>query len=352
MDTTIFATTDTYALMAAVENIKKPATYLADVFFPNIYPVFYTQNIAVEYRDEGRRLAPYVVSGGAGVNVSRTQSKVNYYSAPQFAPRRVISTRDIERRQFGEMPIFSTMTPQERAAALQAQDLADLLRFHANRKNKMAADILQTGKAEMKAYADDGRILEVEEIDLGWTGAAQKDWTATSADIYGDLKAASESIQERTGTIPTLAVCGKGVEELLLKNKKIYDWLMIANRQNMAVMNIEPKYIAPQVRYIGTISALNMELVSYAETYIDENGETKPFIDDYSVIIANPGKGKVLRGAITVIEDSGFKTYGADYVPVYDIDKKAGQVSLTLYARYLLIPEVLDDWVCLTVKSA
>ena len=350
MATNIFAITDTYTLMATIENIQKPATYLADTFFPKSFPTFYTTQIAVEYRQEGRLLAPYVVSGTRGVNINRGTSHVMYYSAPMFGPRRVISLRDVEQRQFGETPIFSTVLPEQRAAAMQAQDLVDLLRLHTNRKNKIAADILQYGKTTMNAYADDGRITESEVIDYGWDGRINTDWTSPNADIYGDIMAVSERIQRRTGTIPTLAICGKGVEEYLMANTEIKNWLMIPNRENLTMASFAPRYTAPQCRYIGTISAANMEFVSYAETFIDDDGQTKPFIDDYSVIIANPGKGKVLRGAITLMEDTGWKTYAADYVPRYTIDKEANQMSLAVFSRYILVPELLDDYVCLKVK--
>lgn len=350
MATNIFAITDTYQLMSTVENIQKPTNYLADTFFPNAFPFFYTTQIAVEYRQEGRLLAPYVVSGSRGVNINRGTSSVMYFSAPMFGARRVISLRDVEQRQFGETPIFSTKLPEQRAAAMQAQDLVDLLRLHANRKEKVAADILQYGKTTMNAYADDGRIVESEVIDYGWDGRISTDWTASTADIYGDIRAVSDRIQRRTGTIPTVAICGKGVEDLLMKNTVIHDWLLVPNRQNLTMASFAPHYTSPQCRYIGTISALNMEFVSYGATFIDDDGQTKPFIDDYSVIIANSGKGKILRGAITLMEDTGYKTYASDYVPRYTLDKEANQMSLAVFARYILVPELLDDYVCLTVK--
>lgn len=352
MSANIWAITDTYALMSTVENIQKPATYLADTFFPNQSPIFYTTQIAVEYRSEGRLLAPYVVPGTKGVNINRGTSNVAYYSAPMFGPRRIISLRDVEQRQFGETPIFSTVLPEQRAAAMQAQDLVDLLRLHANRKEAIAADILQKGQTTMNAYADDGRVTATEVIDFGWDGRINTDWTDPSTDIYGALMTVSERIQRRTGTIPTLAICGKGVEELLLKNDDIRNWLMIPNRENLTMANFAPRYVAAQCRYIGTISALNMEFVSYAATYIDDDGQTKSFIDDYSVIICNPGKGKILRGAVTLVDKTGFQTYAADFVPKYTIDEKSNQMSLTVYSRYILIPELLDDWVCLRVKPA
>ena len=146
---------DTFELVGICELIKAPASYLVDTFFPKKMPVSNSSYVAVEYRKSGRVLAPYVVKGGSGVNINRGSSRVNLYSAPMMAPKRTIGLQDIELRQFGEQPVFSTITPAERAALMQANDLVELLRTIQNRKAKMASDILQTGQTVIKGYADE-----------------------------------------------------------------------------------------------------------------------------------------------------------------------------------------------------
>lgn len=346
----IYDITDTLTLMATVEQIDKPATYLSTTFFPNEFPFFYTTKIAVEYREQGRLLAPYVVSGSRGVNVGRGTSKVMEFSAPMFGARRVIGQRDVEMRQFGEVPVFSTLKPEDRARVMQAQDLNDLLALHANRKEKVAADILQYGKTTMKAYADDGRVIETEEIDYGFTNKDTTDWTDSTAKIYKDLRAVSDFIQQRIGEIPTMVVCGKNVEKYLLNNDEIRNWLMLPNRENLTMASFAPHYTEPQARYIGRISALNMDIVSYGKTYIDEDETVKPYIDDDTVIISVAGRGRVLRGSMAFMEDTGWKTYAADYVPRYTIDKEANQMSMAVFSRYILVPALLDDHFVLKVK--
>lgn len=347
----IYDITDTLTLMSTVELIDKPATFLSSTFFPNQFPFFYSTKIAVEYRHQGRMLAPYVVAGSRGVNINRGTSKIMEFSAPMFGARRVIGQKDVEMRQFGELPVFSTLKPEDRARVMQAQDLNDLLALHANRKERMAAEILQYGKTTMRAYADDGKVTEVEEIDFGFDNKASTDWTLSTAKIYEELRAVSDRIQQRTGDIPTMAVCGKGVEELLLNNNEIRNWLMLPNRENLTMASFAPHYTESQCRYIGRISALNMDFVSYAKTYYEEDGTVKPFIDDYTVIISNAHKGRVLRGSMLFMEDDGkWHTYAADYVPRYTFDREANQTSLAVFSRYLLVPSLLDDHFVLHVK--
>lgn len=345
--------TDTYQLIGTVEQIKAPASYLVDTFFPNQMPVSYSTWVSVEYTKQGRLLAPYVVKGGKGVNINRAKSQISSYKAPMVAPRRTIGLGDIELRQFGEQPIFSTVRPEERAARMQANDLVELLRLIQNRKNKMAADILQTGKTTIKGYADDGVTVEEDEIIFDWNGLInpQVAWDQANAKIYDDLRAASERIQEDSGYIPTLMLCGRNVEQYLLNNTEIFKWISVPNRQNLSMVSFAPHYTTPQARFVGYISALNLEVVSYSETYTDDDGQVKPFLDPDTVIIANPNRGRQLYGAITFMnQDGNWQTIAANNVPIYLADPNAQQSSLAIYSRFLLVPEVMEDWLVLKVK--
>lgn len=346
--------TDTYELIGTVEQIKPPATYLVDTFFPNKMPVSYSSWVSIEYRKEGRMLAPYVVKNGKGVNINRGTSRINSYKAPMVAPRRTIGLGDIELRQFGEQPVFSSVRPEERAARMQAQDLVELRRLIYNRMNKQAADILQTGKTKIRGYADDGVTVDEDEIIFDWNGliTPATDWDQAGASIYDDLRAASERIQEDSGYIPTLMLCGRNVEQYLLNNTELWKWIQVPNRQNLSMVSFAPHYTTLQSRFIGHISALNLEIVSYTETYTDDDGQIKPFIDPDTVIIANPKRGKQLYGAITYMDTAGnWQTVAANEVPVYLFNSDAQQSSLTIYSRFVLVPDVLEDWLVLKVKN-
>lgn len=345
---------DTYELLGVVEQIKQPASYLVDTFFPQMMPVSYSTWVSVEYMKSGRYLAPYVVPGSRGVNINRGTSQIKSYKAPMVGVRRTISLSDIETRQFGEQPIFSTTRPEERAAQMQARDLVELLRLIQNRKNKMAADILTTGKTTIKGYADDGKTYVEDEIQFDWDNAVNPmtDWNQAGATIYDDLRAVSERIQEDAGYIPTLMLCGRNVEQYLLNNTEIFKWLQIPNRENLSMVSFAPHYTTPQARFIGYISSLNLEVVSYSETYTDDDGQVKPFLDPDTVIIGVPGRGRQLYGAVTFMNQSGdWETVAANNVPIYTYDFNAQQSSLALFSRFLLVPETFDSHVVMKVKS-
>lgn len=337
---------DTVSLMQAIDQVKEPASFLLDNFFNQIPPVATTSTIAVEYRKGARRLAPFVAKGASGVNVTRTTSKIDTYTPPMMAPRRIINPEDIAGRGFGEN-IYSVTTPAQRAETMQARDMVDLQSMIVNRKNKMAADILTTGKCEIKGYADDGKMELVDAIEFSeWENktAPTTHWNDKSATIYEEIRKASQDIQEGSGKVPTIAVCGANVPKYLLNNQELKDWIMVPNRQNLSIVGFAPRIVSPQVMYVGTIQSLNLEIYCYQEKYLDDDGELKPFIGDNDFVMALPGFGRQLHGAVTLVntDSKRFETYVGQYVPRYTANDNA--VNLTMYSRCVLAPESVDDW--------
>lgn len=345
---------DTLTLMQAMERIKAPASFLLDTFFPNVPEAAPSTKIAVEYRKKGRSLAPFVSRGAKGINMKRAGSKVAIYEPPMMGPRTVVDPVQVMERGFGEN-IVSSVTPAQRAAKMQAEDLAYLQSTIINRKNKMAADILSKGSCVIEGYADDGKTVVLDTIDFDWdqkvTPAVQ--WDKPGATIYEDIKALSETIQENSGMIPTVMVCGKNIENYLLNNDQIMKWLAIPNAANLQIMNFAPKYISPQVRYIGRIMGLNIDMYSYTETYTNDNGVATSFIDANDVVLGVPGRGRQLHGAVTLLNDegNGYTTYSGIYVPYYSGNKDTQELALTMYSRCVLAPEFVDDWGVIKAKG-
>lgn len=337
---------DTFTLMQAMDRMKQPSSFLVDTFFPIVPATAVTSKIAVEYRKGARKLAPFIVPGSNGVNTARTGSKIDVYEPPMMGPRRVLSVEDIMNRGFGEN-IYSTKTPEQRADEILARDLVDLQAMVVNRKNKMAADILTTGECQIEGYAADGKVAKTDTIKFDdWTQKLEPTvkWNQANADIYGDIATMSNSIQENAGIVPDVAICGKNIMEYILANDAIMKYLAIPNVNNLSIMSFQPRLRAPQIMYIGTIMSLNLELYTYMETYVDEDGKVQSFIGDDDVIIGISGRGKQLHGAVTLVEGSTFKTYVGNYVPAYRSNENDNTVSLAMYSRCVLAPETVDDW--------
>ena len=343
----IFDIHETIDLITAVEMMKSPATYLLDNFFKEKLPVSNTSWVALEYMKGKRKLAPYIVRGASGVNIGRETSDARFYSAPLIGGSRVISVKDLEMRQFGEQqPIYSKLTAQDRQAQMQARDLQELTARIYNRKNEMAASLLTTGKVVIKGYADDGAEVVEDTIDYNWQGKKQKTWSTATAKIYDDLREGVDEIAEETGELPTMLLCGKNIEKYLLNNKEIKEWLSLPGVNVWQMAQFAPKYISPQTRYIGSLSALNLEIYCYNETYVDDLGNVQSYIPANMAVLVKPDNfGKQLFGAVTLIDKAnGAQTYSAEQVPFYTISESAQTMKLTVYSRFCPVPNNVDSW--------
>ncbi|MBR4153384.1 MAG: major capsid protein [Selenomonadaceae bacterium] len=343
---------DTYELIKLVETIKQPARFLLDTFFTDKNQSV-RDNFAIEYRKAGRVLAPFILEGINAKEVARVPHSSRLYSAPMIAARRTLTLNDLTERMFGEQPIFSSLTPEDRAAKLQAQDIVELLRMITNRQNAMAAELLQTGKVTVIGQLADG-TEKTDKIDFNWDGALAVGtaWSDSTASIYDDLLHCSERIQEETGVIPTIAICGKNVEKYLIKNKEIKDWLMIPNRANLTMMDLSPHFTSPQVRFIGRIPALNLELVSYNETYTGADGKSYPFVREDTVIIGSPKIGVSQFGRVDFLDMTGdWQSAAANYVPLVLWNTEAQRSSITVFSRFIPIPYDVASWMTLEVSG-
>ena len=349
----IFTYPETVTLIDAVNQFKPPATYLVDNFFSQKLPVAKTSWVGLEYKKGKRILAPYIVRGSKGVLINRDRADAKFYSAPMTGGRRVITIKEAEMRRFGEEPLYSQLTPQDRAAQMVAEDLRELTDIIYNRRNKMAADILLGEKLKISGYADDGEVILEDEIDFGFTNVKTPAtlWNASASKIYEDLLEYCDQIAEDTGTLPKMLVCGKNVEEYLMKNAQIKNWLLVSNNKNLTIASLQPKYISPQTRYLGTIPALGLEIYSYLETYFDTDSKTvKPFIPANTAILISPSMGKQIFGAISLVDKNvGWQTYAAEIVPKYSINENDNITALSVYSRCILAPNDIDSWI--TIKT-
>lgn len=344
---------DTYNLARATEQIKPSAHFLLDTFFGDKGQVNTSEFIVVESRKKGRKLAPFVTRGARGVNQQLEGSTIAVYKPPKMAPKVTITPDMIATRAFGES-VISTRTPAERAERLQAETLADLKNMVANRKNKMAADILTTGKCVIEGYADDANKTQVlDTVDYGWNQNVQteKAWTDASAPIYKSLYSMSLKIQEEAGIVPNVIVMGKNVYQYMLDNDEIRKYLDIPNRDNLTMFNFAPHFTHPQVQYNGFIPSLGATLYTYAETYQDDSGELAPFVPEDGLIFGTDKIGSQQYGAVTLLDGQEFRTYAMEEVPYQLADQQAQTLELAMFSRCLLVPDDVGSWCYMDVTK-
>lgn len=120
-------------------------------------------------------MAPFVVPGSKGVELTREGSVVSTYKAPLMRPTRTITPGEILVRGFGEA-VYSVKTPEERASEMRADDLSDLRNAILRRQEWMAAQLLLNGGYEINGFADDGKTAKIDNISFP-AGLLKTSWS-------------------------------------------------------------------------------------------------------------------------------------------------------------------------------
>lgn len=345
----------TTTLLAAIDRQYVPNTLLIDTFFPG-ENTFITESVQIEYRKGTRLVAPFIVPGAFGVNMARTGSKLREYTPPMMAPSRVISTKEIMQRTFGE-DIYSQKTPAQRAAEIMARDLLDTIDMCTRRQELMAAQLLTTGQYTCEGYADDGNKVIVDTFVLDGfenkvTLSGNDTWDNPDAKILDDLTEMSDKISTASGIIPTVGITSRNVANYILNNKQILDIMMVPSRENLSILSFAPAIVSPYVTRLGYIQSLNLDLYVYNGTYADpKTGKATHYIPDNCFIMGVKGLGKRLYGAITQLEsDDQFHTYEGKYVPKILSNKRSDTKEMRMGSRCVILPQTADDFGVIKVK--
>lgn len=343
----------TQTLLAAIERSFPPHTLFRDTFFPN--PVtFVTKTVLMDYRKGNRQLAPFVSKGGSGVNVDRVGFATKEYEPPMMAPQRPTTTGDLEARGFGEN-VFSTQTPAQREAALRAQDMADLIDMNTRTIEWMCVQLMLYGTFNVAGFADDGKTQMIDTVTYpDWTQKLTMSgtdlWSNTASDAYGQLETASQTVARNSGRVPDVAICNYKTKNAFIKNASIREYLLIPNRENLALMSIAPRITAPGIVRVGFIESLNLELYAYDGIYQDSTGAVQQYLPDGYVVVGVSGRGSQLFGAVTQLEsDDVYRTYQGANIPKVWSEQGKDTKMLRVASKCVPKPESIDDWYTLKV---
>ena len=343
----------THYLLAAMEEITPPTTFLRDRYFPtnDATDLFKTRDVLIEYKDGNRKVAPFVAPRKKGITILRDGSTMKQYQPPLVAPRRVLTIDELNVRGFGEA-LMSQLTPEQRESVMAQRDLAELRDLIVRREEAMAGEILTTNKCVMKHYADDMKTVYDEKEIIFYEGSTNPasytpatKWGTAGADIKADLYAMIMSLKRR-GLPATEALVAEDVAAIILSDEKLLKEL---DANNYNVGNIDPVALPDGVSRLGTLNIMgnNLTIYCYTESYENDEGDDTKYIPAGHVVVTAPAAGRTMYGSITQMEQSDHKyyTYTGRVVPKYLADPENDVRTLTLSSAPLLIPNRLNPWI-------
>lgn len=349
---------DTHTLLMAVQQLTPPVTFLRDRYFPtnDASDVFATDDVLVEYRDGTKKLAPFVAPRKGGVTILRNGYHLERYTPPFVAPKRPLSADDLKKRGFGEA-LFTQLTPEQRQQALILKDADEMGEFIARREEAMAAETMLTNGCIMKHIADDVDMADEMEIRFysESTNPAKytptTKWDASGAKILADIGVMIRMLTSR-GLRASDLVCSPDVADAIVNNEQIQKLL---DNRRYNVGDVEPEQLPDGAAVMARLNVNGriISVISYDETYTDDNDKDQLYIPSGKCVLTAPAAGRTLYGAVTQVEqaDGEFHTYTGRRVPKYLSSAEGNTRSLTISSRPLLIPNNKNPFIVADVLT-
>lgn len=337
----------TREMMEAIDQTPPVRTFLQKTFFPG-EQTHITEKVEFDVRKGKRIMAPFVSPRKGGKVITRQGFRTNQFTTPKIAPERVLTIDDITKRAIGEN-IYSQRTPEERENELLAKDMTDLEESIARRKEWMCRQILFEGKIDV---VDEEEGVDVQ-IDFGFDNivvlAADEQWTIATVDPMILLRKLRKRIIKDTGRAPDIMVFSSDVIEDFTTNPFIEKAMNMLKYKNIV---IEPRVIDPALTFYGRIAELDLDIYSYDEWFLNDEGEEEAMIPEGTVLMGHStGEGQIEYGLVTQMEDKKWQSYEGKLVPKKWADENDEVEKLRLTSRPLPRPFDVASWVVVYARK-
>jgi hypothetical protein len=327
-------------MMEAIDQTPPVRTFLQKTFFPG-EETHVAEKVEFDVRKGKRIMAPLVSPRIGGKVITRQGFRTNSFTTPKIAPERPLTVDDISSRAIGEN-IYSQRTPEEREDELLAKDMTDLEEAIARRKEWMCRQILYEGKIDVQ---DEEEGIDVQ-VDFGFSNiivlGKDEDWNLATVNPLVTLRRIRKKIIKATGKAPDIAIFASDVIESFTTNPNVEKAMNMLNMKNIV---IEPRVVDPALTFYGRIAELDLDIYTYDEWFLNDDGEDEAMIPDGTVLMGHSsGEGQVEYGSVTQMEDKKFVTYEGKLVPKQYADEKNEVKMLRLTSRPLPRPFDVDSW--------
>lgn len=335
----------TRTMLGALEVIPTNESFLIDTFC-GASETFPTNSVDIDFVKGKKKMSPFVSKYVNGIQVERNVVATKNYEPPKIQPSRALTVETLEQRLAGEA-LYSNKTPAQRAAEILAKDLRELKDMNFRRKEWMIAQSLFNGKFVANVHSDATNTVE-ETLDYGHTFATNvaKKWSVADSDPLADLLAESNKIAASCGQRPSIVVMSDNTADAFLNNAKVQ---AIFDKWNINLGTIQPSVKSTQVQFIGRLLRPAVEIYTYAESYVDEDGAIHNYVPDGKVLLACPKIFSFKYAAHTQMEKGEFKTYMGEDIPKYDAVDHDNAAKLTLTSKPVPVPFDVDAWAVLSV---
>lgn len=336
---------DTYVLMAIMEEIVPRSFFFRDRYFPTGEgDIFAADKVLTEYRRGDRRMAAFVSERVGDIPMGRIGYEIHELQPAYIGVSRLLTVDELRKRGFGEA-LYANSTPAQRAARLQQDDMADMDLRIRRREEWMAVSTMLNNACTMQTYVDDrtkGEVLRVkfyegEDSDHLYTVAVP--WTSFM-EMRGDVVNMSRLLSYR-GLPAADLLLGTQTADAILQFEDLQRLLDKNSGIAIGAINEELSGYTGVV-LLGTLNfgGFRLNLISVDESYMDDDGRTKPYFPVDGAMVTAPNCGHIMYGQITQINfgSTEYTSHPGIRVPKFSVDQDNDQRKLRLATRPLAAP--------------
>lgn len=321
---------DTLTMLEAVEQMATPRRFLMDRFFnagaPETFP---TETVTIDIVKNQRTMAPFVHPTLPGSVSQRTGISSSTYKPPYIQPKLETKAELILKRGAGESP-YSTRTPLERAGERLGRDLVSLDDQITRREEWMCAQALTTGRIRVVGDGVDDTIDFLMEESHKVTLANGR-WNTAESDPIANMRQWRRLITKDSGHSANVAVFSGEAQDAFQGNKTVLAQLN-SRRVDMGI--IKPEELPDGVTYLGYLNDPGVDIYTYDEWYLDDDGVAQPMIPAGGLILGSTNTRNALL-----------------YAAIQDLDAiESGQVEAARFPKSWVTKEPSARW--LKLQSA
>lgn len=344
-------------MIEAVRQLPPLRTFLKDTFFQQI-KTFPTESVDFDVKKGGMAMAPFVHPRIGSTVLDRQGYRTETYKPPLVAPKRVLTTDDLDVRLPGEA-LYSGYNPDRRKSELLQDDLTELDRAITRREEWMCAMVLFN--AAIPVIGNGVNDVITFDFDNQIVVDASKVWSDTVHSKPIDDLCNAADIAGRSGYSANIAIGDRESIRALVRNNQVKELLDIKNFQ-MGL--IEPKVLENGATYYGFLPECNLYIYAYNATYADNDNENpdypgvkpedKGFVPKVHTLVP---RGKVFVGPTNlpakllygVIKDLQIGSHMEPRVPKQWDQQEPSERYVKISSRPLPCPQDLDTWAVLDV---
>lgn len=337
----------TREMIEAIDQTPPVRSFLQKTFF-SVSQTHVTEVVEFDVRKGKRIMAPLVSPRKGGKVITRQGFKTNRFTTPKIAPERVLTIDDISKRAIGEN-IYSRRTPAEREDELLTRDITDLEASIDRRKEWMCRQILFDGKLIVVIESEGVDV----QVDFGFQNIIvlgdDEQWKNADVDALVPFRKERKRIIKECGSAPDVLIFSSDVIQDFMGNPSVMKSMDVLNMKNVV---IEPRVVDPSLTFYGRIAELDMDIYTYDEWFLNDDGEEEPIIPLGTVLMAHStGEGQIEYGLITQMEDKKWQSYEAEIVPKVWVDETDEVKKIRLTSRPLPRPLDVASWAVFYVKK-